>query len=56
MTAMRKSDHDTQRDTVPAPGRPRVICHMLTSVDGRIDVDGWPLSTEASRQYEAVQA
>jgi 2,5-diamino-6-(ribosylamino)-4(3H)-pyrimidinone 5'-phosphate reductase len=35
-------------------GRPRVICHMMTSVDGRIVVEGWPLSREGSRQYEAV--
>ena len=35
-------------------GRPRVICHMMTSIDGRIVTDGWPLSREGSRQYEAV--
>ena len=34
--------------------RPRVICHMLTSVDGRILTDGWPLSAEGRRQYELV--
>ncbi len=34
--------------------RPRVICHMIASVDGRIVTDGWPLAREGSRQYEAV--
>ena len=34
--------------------RPRVICHMMASVDGRIVTGGWPLSKEGSRQYEAV--
>jgi riboflavin biosynthesis pyrimidine reductase len=37
-------------------GRPRVICHMMTSIDGRIVTDGWPLSREGSRQYEAVHS
>ena len=39
-------------------GRPRVICHMATSVDGRIVVDGWPAAAAASvrREYEAVHA
>ena len=34
--------------------RPRVICHMMTSVDGRIVTNGWPLSAEARREYEVV--
>jgi hypothetical protein len=36
--------------------RPRVICHMTTSIDGRIVVDGWPdaVSADARRQYEEV--
>jgi riboflavin biosynthesis pyrimidine reductase len=34
--------------------RPRVICHMMASVDGRILTDGWPLSDEGRRQYEQV--
>jgi len=29
---------------------------MLTSVDGRIDVRGWPVSDEGRRQYELVHA
>ncbi|HET7229251.1 MAG TPA: RibD family protein [Longimicrobium sp.] len=37
-----------------APRRPRVICHMLASTDGRILTDGWPLSPEGRRQYEVV--
>ncbi|HEU0054611.1 MAG TPA: RibD family protein [Longimicrobium sp.] len=36
--------------------RPRVICHMLASVDGRVDVSGWPISAEGRRQYELVHA
>lgn len=36
--------------------RPRVICHMMASVDGRIVVDGWPLPDEARRHYEQVHA
>lgn len=36
--------------------RPRVICHMLSSIDGRIVTEGWPLSEEGRRQYEQVHA
>ena len=36
--------------------RPRVICHMATSLDGRIVVDGWPLAAEVRREYEQVHA
>ena len=38
--------------------RPRVVCHMAGSIDGRIVVDGWPDSTAAAvrRQYEQVHA
>lgn len=36
--------------------RPRVICHMMASVDGRIVVDRWPISPEGRRQYELVHA
>lgn len=36
--------------------RPRVICHMMASVDGRIVVDRWPVSPEGRRQYEQVHA
>jgi 2,5-diamino-6-(ribosylamino)-4(3H)-pyrimidinone 5'-phosphate reductase len=34
--------------------RPRVICHMVASVDGRIVTEGWPLSSNGRRQYELV--
>ncbi|HYW11000.1 MAG TPA: RibD family protein [Longimicrobium sp.] len=34
--------------------RPRVICHMMSSLDGRILTDGWPISGEGRRQYEVV--
>src|SRR6476661_7369884 len=34
--------------------RPRVICHMMSSLDGRILTDGWPMSPEGRRQYELV--
>ncbi|MFL5562639.1 MAG: dihydrofolate reductase family protein [Gemmatimonadaceae bacterium] len=37
-----------------AARRPRVICHMMTSLDGRIVTDGWPISKEGRRQYELV--
>ena len=33
---------------------PRVICHMIASLDGRILTDGWPLSDEGRGQYEVV--
>ena len=39
-----------------ASRRPRVICHMLASVDGRIVTGGWPLSPEQRREYELVHA
>jgi len=34
--------------------RPRVICHMMASVDGRIVVDGWPLSEDERAEYECL--
>jgi 2,5-diamino-6-(ribosylamino)-4(3H)-pyrimidinone 5'-phosphate reductase len=34
--------------------RPRVICHMMASVDGRIVVSGWPLSDELRAEYDSV--
>jgi len=36
--------------------RPRVICHMLSSLDGRIVTENWPLSKEGRKQYELVHA
>ena len=41
---------------MPAAVRPRVICHMMTSLDGRILTDGWPLSPDGRKQYEQVHA
>ncbi|HEY0018508.1 MAG TPA: dihydrofolate reductase family protein [Longimicrobium sp.] len=40
--------------SAPPSRRPRVICHMISSLDGRILTDGWPLSDEGRRQYEVV--
>lgn len=38
--------------------RPRVVCHMVTSVDGRVVVDGWPrdAARSASGVYEAIHS
>jgi riboflavin biosynthesis pyrimidine reductase len=36
--------------------RPRVICHMVASVDGRIATREWPLTAEARHHYEQVHA
>jgi len=42
----------------PSSQRPRVICHMAASIDGRIDVDGWPADVAAAvrRHYDDVHA
>jgi 2,5-diamino-6-(ribosylamino)-4(3H)-pyrimidinone 5'-phosphate reductase len=41
--------------STPAPARrPRVICHMMASIDGRIVIDGWPLDDDAASVYEQV--
>lgn len=50
---MQRAEEDSM---TAGPGRPRVICHMMASVDGRIDVGGWPISGEGRRQYEQVHA
>src|SRR5215213_5381308 len=46
----------TNTSTTAASGsrRPRVICHMMASVDGRVVTAGWPISGEGHRQYELV--
>lgn len=36
--------------------RPRVICHMIGSLDGRILVGDWPMAEEGRREYERVHA
>lgn len=38
------------------PDRPRVICHMVPSVDGRIVVRGWPLPPGLLAEYERTGA
>lgn len=45
-------------DSTASPRRPRVICHMATSIDGRIVVDGWSASAAAvvRGEYERVHA
>jgi 2,5-diamino-6-(ribosylamino)-4(3H)-pyrimidinone 5'-phosphate reductase len=40
--------------TKPRSRRPRVVCHMMASLDGRIVTDGWPITDEGMRQYESV--
>src|SRR6478672_1609531 len=32
--------------------RPRVICHMMASIDGRIVVNAWPDMGDARGEYE----
>jgi riboflavin biosynthesis pyrimidine reductase len=41
---------------MPTSQRPRVICHMTASVDGRIVVDGWPDAAAVRRHYDDVHA
>ena len=36
--------------------RPYVVCHMMGTVDGRIQTERWNLSVPAEAQYEAVHA
>ena len=36
--------------------RPHVVCHMMGTVDGRIQTERWSLSAAADAQYEAVHA
>jgi len=36
--------------------RPQVVCHMMSTVDGRIQTERWSLSPAANQQYEAVHA
>lgn len=39
-----------------APSRPRVVCHMVASTEGRIVVHGWPLPQGTRDEYERVHA
>lgn len=45
-------------DPIVPSQRPRVICHMAMSLDGRIAVGGWPsaVASAVRRQYEEVHA
>jgi 2,5-diamino-6-(ribosylamino)-4(3H)-pyrimidinone 5'-phosphate reductase len=45
---------DSDTSSASQRRRPRVICHMVASIDGRIVVDGWPRSDAERREYEAV--
>ena len=36
--------------------RPRIICHMAASVDGRIVVDKWPDPAAVRREYEQIHS
>ena len=47
---------NTPDESARVVGRPRVICHMATSLDGRIVVDGWPAAAAMRREYERVHA
>ena len=42
--------------TPSAPRRPHVICHMMASIDGRVDVSDWPSTDAGRREYERVHA
>jgi len=44
--------------TTPGSRRPRIVCHMAASLDGRIVVDGWPSAVAGAvrRHYEEVHA
>ena len=44
--------------TSPGSRRPRIVCHMAASLDGRIVVDGWPESVALAvrREYERVHS
>jgi 2,5-diamino-6-(ribosylamino)-4(3H)-pyrimidinone 5'-phosphate reductase len=45
----------TPSTTRPGPSaRPRVICHMVSSIDGRIVTTNWPDMTDARREYERI--
>jgi 2,5-diamino-6-(ribosylamino)-4(3H)-pyrimidinone 5'-phosphate reductase len=43
-------------DADRAPRRPHVICHMMTSIDGRIVPSRWPNLGDGRREYERVHA
>ena len=42
--------------SAPAYRRPRVICHMMASIDGRIVTKGWPITPDQPRGLTFVEA
>lgn len=56
ITVTRPEVSAVDRDSQGPTGRPRVVCHMMASVDGRIVNDDWPLSAEGLRQYEELHS
>jgi riboflavin biosynthesis pyrimidine reductase len=46
----------TPRQSKRQATRPRVICHMAASVDGRIVANGWPDAAAVRREYELIHA
>ena len=48
----------SKHSVVAGSRRPRVICHMAASIDGRVVVDGWPESVAAAvhREYDELHA
>jgi 2,5-diamino-6-(ribosylamino)-4(3H)-pyrimidinone 5'-phosphate reductase len=42
--------------TIAESRRPRVICHMAASIDGRIVADRWPDAPAVRREYEQIHA
>lgn len=38
------------------PQRPRVVCHMMASIDGRIVADRWPAFGDVRGEYESTAA
>lgn len=56
MTEQKTGVPVTEGGTPRPAGRPRLICHMMASLDGRIVTEGWPLSAKERREYEQVHA
>lgn len=40
--------------SAPEYRRPRVICHMMASIDGRIVTKGWPITADQLAYYEQI--
>jgi len=52
----RRNAQPVKSTRMSEPRRPRVICHMISSVDGRIVTEGWPSFAEGRREYERIHA